>query len=69
MDDADIANDAVHAAHEHAMRAHTARKATNEGPHATGYCVACGDAIPFGRLAIFPLALRCASCQHQHDSR
>ncbi|MEE2025044.1 TraR/DksA family transcriptional regulator [Alkalimonas mucilaginosa] len=31
------------------------------------YCISCGIQIPAARLAIVPSAVRCVSCQQEHE--
>lgn len=34
-----------------------------------GVCLGCGEEIPRARLLAQPMAIRCAACQMQHESR
>jgi RNA polymerase-binding transcription factor DksA len=36
---------------------------------AYGECVDCGDAIAPARLAVYPTAMRCVTCQEAHEKR
>lgn len=39
------------------------------GEPAYGLCVACGSAIPFGRLKVEPWAVRCVACETIHEQK
>ena len=45
------------------------RALSRVGEPAYGLCVACGSAIPFGRLKVEPWAVRCVACETIHEQK
>jgi phage/conjugal plasmid C-4 type zinc finger TraR family protein len=65
-DEADLAHDVEETLRTDALRYHAIRARPIEAPslvRGRRVCKSCGDAIPAGRLAAVPTAVRCVECE------